>query len=134
MGNLASDFKHRPQGKLHLQYRPPVVPPLAERRSDTWIIFELAKRLGFGHDFWDGDIEAAYEYELAPTGLSLKQLKASGGGITLSAAPRYGKYSTATDKGAPRGFNTPDKRVELYSHSFAAHGFPPLPEYEEPII
>src|SRR5207244_10858670 len=43
MGNLASDFKHRPQGKLHLQYRPSVVAPLAERRSDTWIIFELAK-------------------------------------------------------------------------------------------
>ena len=61
MGNLANDFKHRPQGKLHLQYRPPVVAPLAERRSDTWIIFELAKRLGFGRDFWDGDIEAAYE-------------------------------------------------------------------------
>jgi anaerobic selenocysteine-containing dehydrogenase len=29
---------------------------------------------------------------------------------------------------------TPDKKVELYSHSFAEHGFPPLPEYEEPLI
>ena len=134
MGNLTSDFKHRPQGKLHLQYRPPVVPPLAERRSDTWIIFELAKRLGFGRDFWDGDVEAAYEYELATTGLSLNQLKASGGGITLSAPPRYQKYSAPTEKGTPRGFNTPDKKVELYSHSFAAYGFPPLPEYEEPLI
>ena len=112
------------QGKLHLQYRPPVVTPLAERRSDTWIIFELAKRLGFGPDFWDGDIGAAYEYELASTGLSLNQVKASAGGITLRAAPRYGKYSVPTEKGAPRGFNTPDKKVELYSHSFAAHGYP----------
>ena len=128
MGNLANDFKHRPQGKLHLQYRPPVVAPLAERRSDTWIIFELAKRLGFGRDFWDGDIEAAYEHERATTGLSLNQVKASAGGITLSAAPRYGKYSVPNERGAPRGFNTPDRKAELYSHSFAAHGFPPLPE------
>ena len=134
MGNLTTDFKHRPQGKLHLQYRPPVVPPLAERRSDTWIIFELAKRLGFGRDFWDGDVEAAYEHELATTGLTLNQVKASGGGITLPAPLRYRKYSAPTEKGAPRGFNTPDKKVELYSHSFAAHGFPPLPEYEEPLI
>jgi anaerobic selenocysteine-containing dehydrogenase len=134
MANLTSDFKHRPQGKLHLQYRPPVVPPLAERRSDTWIIFELAKRLGFGRDFWDGDVEAAYEYELATTGLSLNHVKASAGGITLSAPPRYRKYSAPSETGAPRGFNTPDKKVELYSHSFAAHGFPPLPEYQEPLV
>lgn len=134
MGNLTSDFKHRAQGKLHLQYRQPVVAPLAQRRSDTWIIFELAKRLGFGRDFWDGDVEAAYEYELATTGLTLNQVKASGGGITLPAPLRYRKYSAPTERGAPRGFNTPDKKVELYSHSFAAHGFPPLPQYEEPLI
>jgi anaerobic selenocysteine-containing dehydrogenase len=134
MGNLTTDFKHRPQGKLHLQYRPAVVPPLAERRSDTWIIFELAKRLGFGHDFWDGDIEAAYEYELAATGLSLGQVKAAGGGITLSIPTRYRKYATPGEAGAARGFSTPDKKVEIYSRTFAAHGYPALPEYEEPAI
>jgi anaerobic selenocysteine-containing dehydrogenase len=134
MSNLASDFKHRPQGRLHLQYRPAVVAPLGERRSDTWMIFELAKRLGLGRDFWDGDLDAAYDYELAPTGLSLNELKAAAGGITCSATPRYKKYSAAAESGAPRGFNTPDKKVELYSHSFAAHGFPALPEYQEPLI
>ena len=46
MANLTTAFEHRPQGKTHLQYRAAVVEPLAERRSDTWIIFELAKRLG----------------------------------------------------------------------------------------
>src|SRR4029450_12626376 len=53
---------------------------------------------------------------------------------TPTAAPLSAKYSVLTEKGAPRGFNTPDKKAELYSHSFAAHGFPPLPEYEEPLI
>ena len=51
MENLATGFIHRRQGKLHMQYRPAVVAPLAERRSDTWMIFEFAKRLGLATIF-----------------------------------------------------------------------------------
>ena len=60
MANLTAGFAHRFQGKSHLQYRPAVVPALAERRSDTRIVFELAKRLGFNEKFWDGNVEAGY--------------------------------------------------------------------------
>ena len=134
MSNLASGFDHRPQGKAHLQYRPAVIPPLAERRSDTWIVFQLAKRLGFGQSFWDGDIEAAYAYELAPTGLTLERLKASPGGITMPVTPSYRKYAQSDDGRGARGFSTLSRKVELYSHTFAAHGFPPLPEYTEPAV
>ena len=35
MANLTTGFRHRPEGKVHLQYRPAAVAPLAERRSDT---------------------------------------------------------------------------------------------------
>ena len=87
------------QGKLHLQYRPAVVPPLAERRSDTWMIFELAKRVGFADEFWNGDIEAAYEHELAASGDPLSQLKAAPGGITVAATPRYQKICRRTKHG-----------------------------------
>lgn len=134
MSNMAAGFTHRPKGKLHLQYRPAVVAALAERRSDTWIIFELAKRIDLGDRFWDGDVEAAYEYELEPSGISLSQLKAAPGGISVNAEPRYAKYAAANDDGKARGFNTPDKKVEIYSHTFAAHGYVPLPEYVEPLI
>jgi anaerobic selenocysteine-containing dehydrogenase len=134
MSNLSNDFKHRQQGRLHLQYRPAVVEPLAERRSDTWVVFELAKRLGLGKKFWQGDVGAAYEHELAPTGISLAQLKALPGGITVSMPPRYQKFAAKDQNGKSRGFNTPDKKVAVYSHSFAAHGFAPLPEYVEPMI
>ena len=131
---LSNDFKHRREGRLHVQYRPAVVEPLGERRADTWIVFELAKRMGFGEDFWQGDIDAAYEQELAPAGMTLNQLKASPGGITMPATPRYRKFATAEKSGAPRGFNTPDKKVAIYSHTFAAHGFAALPEYVEPMV
>jgi anaerobic selenocysteine-containing dehydrogenase len=107
---------------------------LAERRSDTWIVFQLAQRLGLGERFWQGDIDAAYEYELASSGISLSQLKATPGGITVSSAPRYQKYSSLDKSGGERGFATPDKKIAIYSHAFAAHGFAPLPEYIEPLI
>lgn len=134
MANVTSGFDYRPQGKLRLQYRPAAVPPLAERRSDTWIVFELAKRLGLGDRFWNGDVEQGYAYELAPSGITLGELKRSAAGITLPAEARYRKYAETADRGTPRGFATPSRRVEIYSHTFAAHGYPPIPEFVEPAI
>jgi anaerobic selenocysteine-containing dehydrogenase len=134
MPTLFNGFEHRRRGKLHLQYRPEVVPPLGERRSDTWIIFELAKRLGIGDKFWDGDIDAGYAYELAPSGVSLEQLKNTPGGITVEIATRFEKHAEKKNNGGQRGFATPTGKVELYSHRFAANGYPPLPEYVEPAM
>src|SRR5258706_15335694 len=74
------------------------------------------------------------ETDWAPAGLTLTQLKAAPGGITLPATPRYQKFATLEKSGAPRGFNTPDKKVAIYSHTFAAHGFAALPEYVEPMV
>lgn len=134
MANLTTAFEHRPAGKTHLQYRSRVVEPLAERRSDTWMIFELAKRLGLGDQFWHGDIEAGYLYELAPTGITLEQLKGSPGGISLPVQVTYEKHSKKNKDGGWRAFATPSKKVELYCQTFAAHGFPALPEYLEPAV
>jgi anaerobic selenocysteine-containing dehydrogenase len=134
MANLTTAFEHRPQGKTHLQYRPLAVEPLAERRSDSWIVFELAKRLGWGAQFWDGDIEAAYADELKPSGVTLEQLKNAPGGISLVREPVYEKHATPTPKGTARGFSTPSKKVELFCHAFAANGIAPLPNYSEPAL
>jgi anaerobic selenocysteine-containing dehydrogenase len=134
MANLTTAFEHRPSGKTHLQYRAAVVEPLAERRSDTWIVFELAKRLGFGDQFWNGDIQAGYAYELAPSGVSLEQLKNSPGGISKALSPTYQKYAKANKDRLPRGFATPSKKAELYCHKFAANDYPAMPEYVEPAL
>ena len=134
MANITTAFEHRRQGKTHLQYRPAVIEPLAERRSDTWIIFELAKRLGFGEKFWNGDIDAAYAYELQPSSVTLEQLKNSPAGISLPAEPAYEKHANVDKEGAKRGFATPSKKVELYCQPFAANGIPAMPEYVEPAV
>jgi anaerobic selenocysteine-containing dehydrogenase len=71
---------------------------------------------------------------LAPSGITLEQLKNSPGGISRPAAPIYEKHAKVNKDGASRGFATPTKKVELYCHRFAAHGYPPLPEYVEPAV
>ena len=134
MANITTAFEHRPSGKTHLQYRAAVVEPLYERRSDTWIVFELARRMGMAEQFWHGDIEAAYEHELAPSGISLQQLKNAAGGISRPLSPSYEKHAKQNQDGHARGFATPSKKVELYSLKFAAHGYAALPEYVEPAL
>lgn len=134
MSNLTTAFEHRPAGKTHLQYRQAVVEPLAERRSDTWIIFELAKRLGYASEFWDGDVEAGYAHELAPSGVDLDRLKSSPGGLSVPMPPAYRKYMKKTKEGAARGFATPSRKVELYSITFAEYSYAPMPQYCEPAL
>ena len=134
MSAITSAFEHRQLGKIHMQYRAAVVEPLHERRSDTWILFELAKRMGMSEQFFNGDIEAAYAYELAPTGITLEQLKNAPGGISRPVAPSFEKHATVKKDRTPRGFDTSSKRVELYCHKFAAAGYPAFPEYLEPAM
>ncbi len=114
-----------------VQLRAPLVPPRGEARSDLQIVFALATSLGLGEHFWDGDIEAAFRYQLAPSGVTLEQLRADPAGVRVPLTTRYRKYAEL-DGGAPRGFRTPSKKIELYSEVLADHGYPPLPEFEEP--
>ena len=110
-----------------------MVEPRGEARSDTEIVFDLACRLGLGAHFWDGDIEAAYRYQLGPSGVSLEALREHPGGVRVPLQTRYRKFAERED-GVPRGFNTPTRKIELYSETMLEHGYPPLPEYEEPLV
>ena len=117
-----------------IQLRPAVVPPRGEARSDTAIIFDLADRLGLGAQFWNDDIDAAYRHQLAPTGVTLEQLRAAPGGVRVPLQTRHAKHVEQDAKGVPHGFATPSRKIELYSPTFLDHGYAPLPEYSEPPI
>jgi anaerobic selenocysteine-containing dehydrogenase len=117
-----------------VQLRQPIVPPCGEARSDTQIVFDLACRLGLGESFWGGDIEAAYQYQLAPSGITLEQLRASPSGVHVPLNTRYAKHAEANADGIPRGFATPSRKIEIYSETFLENGYAPLPEYQEPAI
>ncbi len=114
-----------------VQLRRPLVPPRGEARSDLQIIFGLATHLGLGEHFWNGDLDAAFRHQLAPSGLTLEQLRAEPAGVRVPLATRHHKYAELVG-GAPRGFRTPSRKIELYSEVLVDHGYPPLPEFEEP--
>jgi anaerobic selenocysteine-containing dehydrogenase len=125
-------FEISAAAQAHVHLRPAVVPPRGEARSDTEIIFDLAGRLGLAPQFWDGDIDAAYREQLAPTGITLEKMRATPGGVRLPLQTRHAKHAEPDSTGAPRGFATPSRKIELYSPTFLEHGYAPLPEFSEP--
>lgn len=116
-----------------VQLRQPLVEPVGESRSDCDIIFDLAVRLGLGDQFWGGDIDEAHRVMLAPSGVTLDALRNAPGGIRVPLETRYEKYAEI-DGGKRCGFNTRSGRVEFYSELLLDHGYPPLPDYEEPAV
>jgi anaerobic selenocysteine-containing dehydrogenase len=116
-----------------VQLRQRVVEPRGEARSDTEIVFDLANRLGLGAHFWNGDVESAYRYQLDLSGISLKALREQPRGVRVPLQGRYRKFAEQ-ENGIPRGFNTPTRKIELYSETMLEHGYPALPEYEKPLM
>jgi anaerobic selenocysteine-containing dehydrogenase len=70
---------------------------------------------------------------LHPSGVSLDVLRANPGGVRVPLQTRYRKFAEQTD-GAPPGFATPTRKIELYSETLLERGYPPVPEYDEPLI
>lgn len=109
-----------------IQLRPAAVPSAGESRSDMSIVFELAKRLGFASDFWNGDPDAALAAHLAPSGVTLAALRAAPEGIRVKLATRYRRHAECTDTGF-RGVDTPSRLVEIFSERLQDGGHDPLP-------
>jgi anaerobic selenocysteine-containing dehydrogenase len=124
---LKIGFEYSQEAQSLVQLRRPLVAPRGEARSDLRIVFDLATRLGLGAHFWDGDVDAAWRHQLAPSGVTLEELRARPEGVRVPLATRYRKY-------ADSGFRTPSQKVELYSRTLADHGYDPLPAFEEPSI
>lgn len=96
-------------------------------------MFDLASRLGLGEHFGNGSIEVAFNEHLKPAGITVADLARNPGGIHISVPVNYKKYAAVVSKtGAFFGFETPSKRVEIYSETFQEKGYDPLPVYREP--
>lgn len=116
------------------QYKAAAVPPQHDSRPDLDIIFDLAKRLGLGAEFFEGDQDAAWDHHLSPAGLSMAALRAQPSGVRSDPKTRYRKFAeTDPETGTARGFATPTGRMELYATLFPAAGYDPLPRYSEPV-
>jgi anaerobic selenocysteine-containing dehydrogenase len=138
-----------------LMLRPQVVPPLAESWPDWRIIFELARKLGYGEYFPWQDVEEAIDYELEPIGFTSRELRDHPEGIPTPAPSflyqqfshkgRWGKlminvlnrtmfrkYPNMYYKYTRMGFTTPSKKVEILSQCLQEMDCDALPVYHEP--
>jgi len=131
---LKVGFEISETAQSHVQLRPKIVPPPGEARPDTDVIFDLAARLGLAEQFWNGNVDAAYREQLAPSGVSLAQLRAEPAGLRRPLTTTYLKYRTLDDHGNGRGFPTPTRKVEFWSEIFADHGYSALPDIVEPSV
>lgn len=111
----------------HIMLANKAIEPLWECRSDRRFWYDLAVKMGFGKDFWDGDIEKSIDYELKPTGITYKDLKNNPAGIWVKAPTmEYQKYRTVFAR-------LQTKKVEIYSEFYKTVGkVDPLPVYREP--
>ena len=128
---IRTNFTVSQEAAGHVQLRAAMVESRGESRSDAWIAFALAEQLGYAELFWNGDIDAGYRDMLKPSGIELDDLRGNPGGINLTLQTNYRKYA-GSDGDAALGFNTPSKKVEIYSETLMRHGYDALPDFVEP--
>ncbi len=110
-----------------VQLRQAAVSSAGESRSDAFVVFELAKRLGFADLFWNGDIQAGLAAVLEPLQLTLDDLRAQPAGIRIAGQPHYFRYCRD-------GFKTATGKIEIFSELFRDAGENPLPDFTEPAV
>jgi anaerobic selenocysteine-containing dehydrogenase len=109
----------------HLYLMPKILDAPGEARSNTWILRELARRVGLDDFFpWDDDegpIDAILDHP--STGhATVAKLRAEGGMRALHVSPVA--YPDLV-------FDTPTGKVEFLSERARALGLPPLPVHED---
>lgn len=115
-----------------IQFRQRMLPRFAESRADYEIVMSLATRMGLGDRFFGGDIVAGWNHQLAPLGITVDDLRDHPDGIRIPQPFSHRKFADADESGRMRGFDTPTRRVELYSQRLLDHGHDPLPDFVEP--
>lgn len=118
----------------YLMYRKAVARPRHDAWPDVKIVFELAKKLGYEKEFWDGDIKQAFDHMLKPFNVTADELADSPRGVyRVPPQPAYRRYAAKDEKnGRPRGFATPTGRIDIYSEKLKTLGYDPLPFWKEP--
>ena len=123
---LRTGFDVSIEGLRHVQLRPPVIAPVGKARSDTDIVMGLASRLGLAEQMFDLDVDKGHDAVLAKAGLSVDLLRATPAGMTVDGTVAFDAHVAEFD-GAPRGFPTPTRKIEIYSERLHLAGYAPVP-------
>lgn len=101
------------------------VEPLGEAWSEFKIWTELGKRMGYEEWFRWETIEDLHREITEPMDINFDELKEISRGVFYGAKQNLMKYRKA-------GFDTPSRKIEIYSEKLASYGYSPLPTYREP--
>ena len=123
------------QGQI--RYRRQVLAARGEARPDAQMFLDIARRLGMGDQFWDGDLEASWA-EMAsglPDKVREQAYNNPDGAVVFAPA-----IDELIDRGylegdrlwRMKGFNTATGKVEFDSQELRAAGHDGLPRYREP--
>ncbi len=102
---------------------------IGESRPSWKFWIDLAKRLGYEEYFPWQSAEDLIDYYIAPSGMTVQQLKEHPSGISCGTVKYADYYEKHPEE--PR-FITPSGRIEIYCETLANIGFDPLPGYTEP--
>ncbi len=113
-----------------------VIEPLGDYKSDYEFWFDLAVKMGYAEDFWNGSIEACMNDLLRPMNLTMEELRKHPTGIIFPMKPQaYEKYAGVFARSSTRLSGEPflpQGKVAVYNTTFEEHGFEPLPVWVEP--
>ena len=119
-----------------LMARNQVVERMGDYKSDYEFWLDLAVKMGYGDDFWNGSIEECMNYQLENFGITIEELRKYPTGMVYEGVkPEYEKYDRLFSTPSPRLSRAPylpQGKVAIYNTSFEENGFNPLPEWVEP--
>lgn len=113
-----------------------VIAPLGDYKSMFELVLDLGTALGYGSDFWNGDMKECMNYQLQPFKMSIDDLRKHRTGITYDIPQKkYENYDSMFKMKSARLSHDPflpHGKVEIYNTSFEEQGINPLPEWKEP--
>jgi thiosulfate reductase/polysulfide reductase chain A len=107
--------------EAYIALRMPAAEPMYDSRPGWWIAKQLAEKLGLGEYFPYKDMEEMLDWQLKQLGSSLEEMKKIG----VKKLPQFNS-KLYFEENEDVEFNTPSGKIELYSRTFADHGFDPF--------
>lgn len=113
-----------------------VIKPVNGGPSMQQFLADLAVKMGYGADYWNGSMTACQNYQLENFKMTIDELRAKPTGIVYEMGQRkFEKYEQFLNMKAPRiggGPYLPQGKVAIYNTQFEEAGYTPMPVWREP--
>lgn len=132
------DTKNSPAGTF-IAINQKIAEPMGESRSDWEYYLDLAQRMGYGADFWNGDMEACVREQLDGSGITLEELRDANKGIFKERTDGAGMTEPEYRRYAELFAELPHGKVQCYNEWIGnkpnaddTGNISPLPVYNGP--